>query len=94
MPRESKILDQCLACSSGDLEKGTILLCICKSNPLIFLGWLPDVAVVLWRRMLGSLGDVNSIVDTVIHAQIYKYLIDLYDIMNKIRANQVRKFIY
>ena len=51
-------------------------------------GWLPDVAVVLWRRMLGSLGDVNSIADTVIHAQIYKYLIDLHDIMNKIRANQ------
>ena len=47
------------------------------------------MAVVLWRRMLGSLGDVNSIADTVIHAQIYKYLIDLYDIMNKIRANQV-----
>ena len=34
-------------------------------------------------------GDVNSIADTVIHAQIYKYLIDLHDIMNKIRANQV-----
>ena len=51
-------------------------------------GWLPDVAVVLWRRMLGSLGDVNSIADTVIHAQIYKYLIDLHEIMNKIRANQ------
>ena len=51
-------------------------------------GWLPDVAVVLWRRMLGSLGDVNSIADTVIHAQIYKYLIDLHEIMNKIRLNQ------
>ena len=51
-------------------------------------GWLPDVAVVLWRRMLGSLGDVNSIADTVIHAQIYKYLIELYDIMVKIRNNQ------
>eukprot|EP00092_Neocalanus_flemingeri_P011414 GFUD01012300.1.p1 GENE.GFUD01012300.1~~GFUD01012300.1.p1 ORF type:complete len:1967 (-),score=283.48 GFUD01012300.1:286-6186(-) len=51
-------------------------------------GWLPDVAVVLWRRMLGSLGDVNAIADTVIHAQIYKYLIELHDIMVKIRANQ------
>ena len=51
-------------------------------------GWLPDVAVVLWRRMLGSLGDVNSIADTVIHAQIYKYLIELHDIMVKIRNNQ------
>ena len=51
-------------------------------------GWLPDVAVVLWRRMLGALGDVNTIADTVIHAQIYKYLIELHDIMVKIRANQ------
>ena len=35
-------------------------------------GWLPDVAVVLWRRMLGSLGNINAIQDTSIHAQIYK----------------------
>jgi hypothetical protein len=24
-------------------------------------GWLPDVAVVLWRRMLGALGNINAI---------------------------------
>ena len=35
-------------------------------------GWLPDVAVVLWRRMLGSLGNINAIQDTSIYAQIYK----------------------
>ena len=46
------------------------------------------MAVVLWRRMLGSLGDVNTIADTVIHAQIYKYLIELHDIMVRIRNNQ------
>ena len=51
-------------------------------------GWLPDVAVVLWRRMLGSLGNINAIGDTLIHAQIYKYLIELFDIMVKIRSNQ------
>ena len=51
-------------------------------------GWLPDVAVVLWRRMLGSLGNINRIADTVIHAQIYKYLIELFDILVKIRCNQ------
>ena len=50
-------------------------------------GWLPDVAVVLWRRMLGALGDVNIIADIVIHAQIYKYLIELHDIMVRIRTN-------
>lgn len=51
-------------------------------------GWLPDVAVVLWRRMLGALGNINTIADTVIHAQIYKYLIELYEIMVRIRNNQ------
>lgn len=35
-------------------------------------GWLPDVAVVLWRRMLGALGNINTIADTVIHAQVPK----------------------
>ena len=33
-------------------------------------------------------GDVNAIADTVIHAQIYKYLIDLHEILVRIRANQ------
>ena len=51
-------------------------------------GWLPDVAVVLWRRMLGSLGNINAIQDAGIHAQIYKYLIELFEIMVKIRNNQ------
>ncbi|XP_040580670.1 ral GTPase-activating protein subunit alpha-1 [Lepeophtheirus salmonis] len=51
-------------------------------------GWLPDVAVVLWRRMLGALGNINQIADTVIHAQIYKYLIELYEVIVKIRNNQ------
>lgn len=51
-------------------------------------GWLPDVAVVLWRRMLGSLGNINAIADPAIHAQIFKHLIELYDILAKIRDNQ------
>lgn len=51
-------------------------------------GWLPDVAVVLWRRMLGALGNINTIGDPLIHAQIYKYLIELFDILVKIRNNQ------
>ncbi|PSN32061.1 Ral GTPase-activating protein subunit alpha-2, partial [Blattella germanica] len=33
-------------------------------------GWLPDVAVVLWRRMLGALGDVNQLSDPALHNQI------------------------
>ncbi|QQP41284.1 Putative Rho GTPaseactivating protein CG5521like [Caligus rogercresseyi] len=51
-------------------------------------GWLPDVAVVLWRRMLGSLGNINAIGDTLIHANIYKYLIELFEVILKIRSNQ------
>ncbi len=37
-------------------------------------------------------GDVNAIADTVIHAQIYKYLIDLHEILVRIRANQAGYF--
>jgi hypothetical protein len=35
---------------------------------------------------------VNAIADTVIHAQIYKYLIDLHEILVRIRANQAGYF--
>ncbi len=38
--------------------------------------------------MLGALGNINRIADTVIHAMIYKYLIELFEIMVKIRSNQ------
>ncbi|KAK3931767.1 Ral GTPase-activating protein subunit alpha-2 [Frankliniella fusca] len=51
-------------------------------------GWLPDVAVVLWRRMLGALGDVNRLADPALHAQVFDYLVDLNDTMVKIRLNQ------
>ena len=62
-------------------------------HEIFILGWLPDVAVVLWRRMLGSLGNINTIQDPVIHAQIYKYLIELFEILAKIRNNQGMKII-
>ncbi|XP_034238105.1 probable Rho GTPase-activating protein CG5521 isoform X3 [Thrips palmi] len=51
-------------------------------------GWLPDVAVVLWRRMLGALGDVNRLADPALHAQVFDYLVDLNETMVKIRLNQ------
>lgn len=51
-------------------------------------GWLPDVAVVLWRRMLGALGDINRLADPALHAQVFDYLVDLNDTMVKIRMNQ------
>lgn len=33
-------------------------------------GWLPDVAVILWKRMLGALGDVNRIPSPKLHSQV------------------------
>lgn len=40
-------------------------------------GWLPDVAVVLWRRMLCALGDVNRLADPSLHSQVFEYLVEL-----------------
>ena len=50
-------------------------------------GWLPDVAVVLWRRMLGSLGDVNVLRDPRLHAQLFNHLVDLCDTLVKVIIN-------
>ena len=47
-------------------------------------GWAPDVAVGLWRRMLGGLGDINKIKDPEIHAQVIEYLGDLADTLLKV----------
>ncbi|KAJ8670226.1 hypothetical protein QAD02_001485 [Eretmocerus hayati] len=51
-------------------------------------GWLPDVAVVLWRRMLSALGDVNNIQDPTLHGQVMEYLVQLTHTLLKIRLNQ------
>lgn len=51
-------------------------------------GWLPDVAVVMWRRMLGALGDPNEVRNPHIHAAIFDYLVELGCILIKIRQNQ------
>ena len=39
-------------------------------------GWLPDVAVVLWKRVLGLLGDPCS-ATPVVHAHLMQHLTDL-----------------
>ncbi|XP_012254870.2 probable Rho GTPase-activating protein CG5521 isoform X5 [Athalia rosae] len=51
-------------------------------------GWLPDVAVALWRRMLSALGDVNNIQDPALHGQVMDYLVQLTHTLIKIRLNQ------
>lgn len=51
-------------------------------------GWLPDVAAIMWKRMLGALGDVNKILNPKLHAQVFKHLVDITDSLIKIRMNQ------
>lgn len=51
-------------------------------------GWLPDVAAVMWRRMLGALGDVNKILNPKLHAEVFRYLVNITDSLIKIRLNQ------
>lgn len=51
-------------------------------------GWLPDVAVVLWKRMLGALGDVNQMSDFKLHGQVFDYFVKLTDTLIKMKQNQ------
>ncbi|XP_062620262.1 ral GTPase-activating protein subunit alpha-1-like [Saccostrea cucullata] len=50
-------------------------------------GWLPDNSVVLWRRMLGILGDVNQITDSENHVMVFEELSKILDTLHKIRNN-------
>ncbi|XP_062379234.1 LOW QUALITY PROTEIN: ral GTPase-activating protein subunit alpha-2 [Sardina pilchardus] len=50
-------------------------------------GWHADSAFVLWRRILGILGDVNAIQCPRIHAKVFSYLYDLWHKLAKIRDN-------
>lgn len=47
-------------------------------------GWLPDVAAVLWRRMLAALGDPNQLKDPNTHHKLYNYLIHLNSTLIKV----------
>lgn len=47
-------------------------------------GWLPDVAAVMWRRMLGALGDPNLLPDPSLHSQVFQYLLHLNDTLLKV----------
>ncbi|CAJ1073907.1 ral GTPase-activating protein subunit alpha-2 isoform X2 [Xyrichtys novacula] len=50
-------------------------------------GWHADSAFVLWRRILGILGDVNSIRCPRIHAKVFYCLYELWHKLAKIRDN-------
>ncbi|XP_071832893.1 ral GTPase-activating protein subunit alpha-1-like isoform X4 [Apostichopus japonicus] len=51
------------------------------------LGWSSDSAVIIWRRMLGALGDINKIKNPGHHAQVMKCLWDLWQQLAKLRDN-------
>uniref|UniRef100_H2Z703 Rap-GAP domain-containing protein n=1 Tax=Ciona savignyi TaxID=51511 RepID=H2Z703_CIOSA len=49
-------------------------------------GWFPDVAVALWRRLLGIM-DINKIEDGLVHELVFDYLLELWGIMFRMRQN-------
>lgn len=51
-------------------------------------GWLPDSTAIMWKRMLGALGDVNRIPKAELHAQVFKHLLDMTLNLVKIKHNQ------
>ncbi|XP_037500049.1 probable Rho GTPase-activating protein CG5521 isoform X1 [Rhipicephalus sanguineus] len=72
-------------CNAADVGPGTDRRSVLAGGSV--KGWLPEVAVVLWRRMLGALGNVNAIRDPLIHAQVMEHLIDLSETLIKMRDN-------
>lgn len=54
-------------------------------------GWHADVATVMWRRMLGILGDVNAIMDPEIHAQVFDYLCELWQNLAKVKKKKINR---
>lgn len=51
-------------------------------------GWTPLSSVILWKRILGILGNVNDIKDAEVHAMVFKHLIQLWEMLETIRRNQ------
>ena len=49
------------------------------------LGWTADLAVILWRRMLGALGDIN-VTQPHIHAHIVDCLADITETLFKVAS--------
>ena len=47
-------------------------------------GWGPVAAVVLWRRVLGILGNVNTIKNPAIHANVLKCLTSIWNMLAKV----------
>ncbi|XP_065324936.1 ral GTPase-activating protein subunit alpha-1-like isoform X2 [Gordionus sp. m RMFG-2023] len=54
----------------------------------VVTGWNAISATLLWKRMLGILGNVNTLGDQKIKLRFANYLSELYDRLLKIRDNQ------
>ena len=50
-------------------------------------GWNAEISVVLWRRMLGVLGDLNDIPDPAMHKLAFECLVKITDDFIKIKDN-------
>ena len=55
--------------------------------------WTPEVAFVMWKRILGCLGNVNHIKDPVIHDTVYNYLGDLLTVLIQVRISILFKCV-
>ncbi|XP_073484248.1 ral GTPase-activating protein subunit alpha-2 isoform X2 [Aquarana catesbeiana] len=77
-PADAAPLTDSIECLAGDCS------IIAGGN---LAGWHADSAAVLWRRILGILGDVNNIQSAQIHAKVFGYLYELWYKLAKIRDN-------
>ena len=50
-------------------------------------GWNAEISVVLWRRMLGVLGDLNDIPDPAMHKLAFECLVKITDDFIKMKDN-------
>ena len=51
-------------------------------------GWTREAAFMLWRRVLGIIGDVNEICHEETKAVVFSHLLDLHDILQNIANHQ------
>lgn len=91
--KDAQIQMDVLAVDSGSLEEGSSGSFLGSERRSIILGgvatgWLPDSTAIMWKRMLGALGDVNRIPKAELHAQVFKHLLDMTTNLIRIKQNQ------
>lgn len=52
-----------------------------------YKGWCSESSIILWRRMLGILGDINKITDPTIHSFAMECLAKITEDLIKVREN-------